>query len=472
MVSYLLKQARKDQLQDELGSLRTEFAAWLQGRKDSDSRKQYMTQLNALEDLISGTLRALQPDLDACEPSLEMGEFYEECRLLDQRIVWLRRIWQFFKEKFDQRDDERLGPMLQAADEVVWSCYRPLFESSKLLGRAIESGPAPLPFIEPLYSPEAFPIELVPGDLKDSLIGKDFLRIYLNKLPLPVVRLPPTSILAPWMLVLIGHETGHHLQHDLGLVGWFREQVERVVRGQGGTADEVARWKSWSQEIFADIFSVLVMGPWAVLAMAELELSTTVVMLTPRTRYPAPAVRLQLLAETAACLGMDGSAMLQFYGIDLRALLESSSEASRDCAFLRPIISLALGPLPLPDFPLNLAQLLAFRKEEFAERGAVQRWSAALLDQNEGHSEQTLRAPRLLASATLQAWSHLAILPDEQNRTYLRKKLTKQAVDAILRNHELAPREAGPAGMATDIGVGLAELLRQAGRNQMESEVL
>lgn len=472
MVSLLLKQARKDQLQVELGSLRTEFAAWLKGRRDGDLRKQYMTQLNALEELIGGALCALQLDLDACESSFEMGEFYEKCRLLDQRVVWLRRIWQFFKDKFDQRDDERLSPVLQAADEVVWSCYRPLFESSKLLGRALKSGPAPLPFIEPLYSPEAFPIELVPGDLKDSLVGKDFLRTYLNNLPLPVVRLPPTCVLAPWMLVLIGHETGHHMQHDPDLVSWFREQVERVVRGHGGTADEAARWKSWSQEIFADIFSVLVMGPWAVLAMAELELSTAVVMLTPRPRYPAPAVRLQLLAETATRLGTNGSAQLQSYGLDLSTLLASNSDASRDAAFLPHIISLALGPLPLPDLHLNLAKLLAFRKEEFAEHGAVQQWSAALLAQNESRSEQTLRVPRLLASATLQAWSELAILPDVQNRNHLREKLVKQAVDAILRNHELAPRDAGPVSAAADIGVGLAELLRQAGRNQMEREVL
>ena len=470
MGSLLLKQTRKDQLQDELGSLRTEFIVWLKSRRNGDLRKQYMTQLNALEDLIGGALRALQPDLETCEPSLEMGEFYEKCRLLDQRIIWLRRVWQFFKDKFDQRDDERLSPVLQAADEVVWSCYRPLFESSKLLGRTLKSGPAPLPFIEPLYSPEAFPSELVPGDLKDSLVGRDFLRTYLNKLPLPVVRLPPTCVLAPWMLVLIGHETGHHMQHDLDLVNWFREQVEHVVRGQGGTVDDAAQWKSWSQEIFADIFSVLVMGPWAVTAMTELELSTAVMMLTPRSHYPAPAVRLQLLAETASRLGMDGSAQLQSYELNLSNLLASNSAASRDAAFLSPIISLALKPLPLPDLPLSLVQLLAFRKEEFAERGAVQQWSAALLAQDKSRSEQTLRAPRLLASATLQAWSELAILPDEQNRTHLREKLAKQAVDAMLWNHELTPRDVGPVGAAADIGVGLAEILRQAGSNQMERE--
>ena len=150
MTSLLLKQARRDQLQEEVASLHTEFADWLKGRRDADARKQYKTQLNALEALIDGALRALQPDLDACNPALEMGTFYDTCRRLDRCIVLLRRIWQFFKDKFDQRNDPRLSPVLQAADEVVWSCYRPLFESSKFLGGAIKMGPVPLPYIEPL----------------------------------------------------------------------------------------------------------------------------------------------------------------------------------------------------------------------------------------------------------------------------------------------------------------------------------
>ena len=39
-------------------------------------------------------------------------------------------------------------------------------------------------------------------------------------------------------------------------------------------------------------------------------------------------------------------------------------------------------------------------------------------------------------------------------------------------NHELAPRAAAPVGAVADIGVGLAELLRQAGRTQLDREDL
>ena len=283
-----------------------------------------------------------------------------------------------------------------------------------------------------------------------------------------MIRLPSACVLAPWELVLIGHETGHHIQYDLDLVSWFREQVGRVVRGNGATVGEATRWQKWSEEIFADIFSVLAMGSWALMALAELELSTPETMLTSHIKYPAPALRLRLLAETATHLGMNAQMQLQSYAFNLNTLLASNSEVNRAAELLPHVIALALGPLPIPGISLNLAQLLGFRKEEFAERGEVQKWSTALLASDESRSEQTLRAPRLLASASLQAWSELAMRPDAHQRIQSRKKLTKQAVDTILRNHETTQRDVVPVAVPTDIGAGLAELLRQATRMERE----
>lgn len=468
MASHLLKQVHRDQLHDEIASLHTEFARWLKDRGDADARKQYTTQLKALDDLIGGALIALRPDLDACDPALEMGTFYERCRQLDGSIVLLRRVWQFFRDKFDQRDDARFSPTLQVADEIVWSCYRPLFESSQLLGAGLKMGPAPLPFIEPRYAPEAFPSELVPDDLKEGPAVSGFIRTYLNKLPLSVVRLPPACVLAPWTLVLIGHETGHHIQYDLDLVGWFRKQVGDVVREKGATADEAVRWQRWSEEIFADIFSVVAMGSWALMALAELILSVPETMLTHYGKYPAPALRLQLMAETAARLGINAQPQLQSYALNLKALLASKSETSRAADLLPHVITLALGPLPLGGLALKLADLFGFRKEEFAEFGAVQQWSAAMLASDERRSAQTLRAPRLLASASLHAWSELARLPDARQRIQAYKQLAKQAVESILRNHETAQRDVVKVAGRADIGTSLADLLRQATRMERE----
>jgi hypothetical protein len=72
-----------------------------------------------------------------------------------------------------------------------------VFERAQVLGLKINRGPAPLPFLESRYSPEAYPAELVPPDLK-SEVEVTFLGEYLNRMPVPVVRLPPTCLKAPW----------------------------------------------------------------------------------------------------------------------------------------------------------------------------------------------------------------------------------------------------------------------------------
>lgn len=87
---------------------------------------------------------------------------------------------------FDQRDGD-LADTLRAADEIVWSCYRQVFDRAKQIAPQLTAGLAPLPFIEPRYSPSTFPADLVPAGLQ-SEIDKPFLREHLNRLPVPVVR--------------------------------------------------------------------------------------------------------------------------------------------------------------------------------------------------------------------------------------------------------------------------------------------
>jgi hypothetical protein len=81
-----------------------------------------------------------------------MGELYAECARTEEESLWLWRVWDYFREKFDQRVDERYSEALLAADEVVWSCYRPFFRT--LIGGRVPE-PAPLPYIEADFAPSA-----------------------------------------------------------------------------------------------------------------------------------------------------------------------------------------------------------------------------------------------------------------------------------------------------------------------------
>lgn len=147
MAPHLINQVRKEQTKLELCRLHKELLVWLEHRRKKDEQQQYTTQLNAIESLIGGAIKDMRPDLKALDLSASPGEFYEKCRLIDLRIVWLRRVWQFFREKFDQRDDKQIGPLLRAADEVIWSCYRQIFSTTEWLEPPVRQGPHPYPLL-------------------------------------------------------------------------------------------------------------------------------------------------------------------------------------------------------------------------------------------------------------------------------------------------------------------------------------
>jgi hypothetical protein len=463
----LANRVRQETTHLELEQLDGEFRAWLKERRRKDQFAQYKTQLDAIESVVTGAVRELATATDALDANRSQGEIYEECRLLEVRIVWLRRVWQFFRDKFDQRDDPLLGPLLKAADEVVWSCYHQIFVQAQVRGLSLLQGPAPLPYVESQFSPEAFPSELVPPGLKDLGLGGSFLRDHLNRLPIPVVRLPPACAGSPWLLVYIGHEIGHHVQYrltdDLQTLQAIRERVEAAVEADGANPADVAVWGRWSVEIFADIFSVLVMGHWAVRAMAELEFAPPETMLKRRPLYPAPLVRLRLLAETADRLGLHGTETLCQAGVSQ----VDAADANCDLARVRCVVDVFMKTLP--GLPVTLEELCGFRADEFRRGGAVDRWRRALRGLEDRSVESTLRAARVVASASLAAWCEVNRVDDARGRADDRAALASRTVDLIARSREEGTR----ADRTTDVdssvfGYELAQVLLAADRRQLE----
>lgn len=463
---------RREQTEIEFLRLKTEFSIWWSERRTQDSLNQYQTQLNAIKSLLDGAIDYLQTQLNALDLNVPPGDFYESCRLFDLRVIWLRKVWRFYKEKFDQRADKTLQPILRAADEVVWSCYRQIADKAKLYVPEFKYGPAPLPFIEASFSPESFPSELVPYDLKPSETG--FLQNLLNQLPIPLVSLPQSCVTAPWWLVYIGHEMGHHVQYALldkrRFIKLFQVQVEDVVKNNGGIEDDAAKWGRWSKEIFADVFSVLMMGPWAVWSMMEFEMKKASAMLVRRDQYPSPVARLSLLATTADQLGLDGKAALR--NLNLAQMAAGNVQATRDLALVPHVVASALAQLP--GNTATLAQLTSFKVDDYRPGGDVPAWTQALRGpQPLASASVSLRAPRLIASATLATWAEITTV-DGAARESLRRKLADDAVNLIYRSREGGSRSAvavankEAAGEMSDFGSELGRQLFQAGQQQLE----
>jgi hypothetical protein len=294
---------RRERTQQEYIHLKKQVDNWLEKRRMKDREGEYRgrqaTRLDIIEGVLNSAIDVLREGIagiDVAEDR-DTGIVYQECREYDEALVWLERIWEFFREKYTQRDGEtKAAILLEAADEVVWSCYHPVFEILKTCTGKQKA--APLAYLATEYSPAAWQSDKeIPAGLK---VGAEVpgLENFIRTLPLGVVRLPPWCINQPWWLIFIAHEVGHHILYDLGKAKVIAEEASRGAEKNQLPEDLIQYWKFWSEEIFADAYSVLMFGEYAIWGLWEIVRASKQAMLQRSIRYPAADVRLYLMIET------------------------------------------------------------------------------------------------------------------------------------------------------------------------------
>lgn len=456
------KRARCEQTDLEIDLLWNQIQIWLDHRSRPDHgnpKGQYSTQLRAVAALFSSAAEEIRRRFGAIDPTQPEGRLYQECRWLDQRVLWLRRVWQFYREKFDQRDDDELSPTLRAADEIVWSCYRPVFQLGQhLIPREVRQTPAPLPFLEAFDRPVAFPSQEVPLSLRDS----DALDGYLRQLPVSLVRIPPVCVSSPWWLVYLAHEVGHHVQNDLlekgEMVGLFKSRIESAVRSQEGT-QKALRWQAWSEEIFADVFSVVMVGPWALWAMVELVVDEPTKMREDQGSYPPSLVRLALMAEVARQLELDEHAGLR--GLKPQELSRDSGPAAADLQLVSTVAAAALASFPELG-GIDLPTLCGFNAAHFRAGGSIHRWALVLRGGAKPKAVKDLSTARLITSAALRAWSELLDETAGQVGQIRRRELAEATLKTVEQNRPEGVRSAEQPPRDLPLGKQLADLLLSA----------
>ncbi|MEV0133051.1 hypothetical protein AB0H83_31880 [Dactylosporangium sp. NPDC050688] len=380
--------------------------------------------------LIGDMLAALDQDL-AAAPLEDTGATYEACRAIEQGIAVVRRLFDWYRMRYDQRDDPALRDVLHAADRVVRSCWAPAF------GHLPEPPPGPLPYVDARFDAMATVRETVPVDLMgpaDSVVA-DFVRI----LPVPTIALPFAVRHASWWLAVIAHETGHHVEFDADPA--LREQRDAAI----AAVVTDARWLKWSNEVFADVYSSLALGPAAAWTVEELVHATEARRMIPTDRYPPPAVRLALLAHA----GRDGAPQESWPAYEAA----TDDVTVRDWFAAVPAVSVALAGLPVADRALD--RVLVPRPDWFGQGGRVQEWATQLLRAQPVFIPRTdvRPAPRLLVASGVMAYRHLAATADGPVAEADRRRLHDNLLEALLTAGELGTLEEAPDATRPDLTV-------------------
>ena len=258
------------------------------------------------------------------------------------------------------------------------------------------------------------------------------------------------------MLIFLVHETGHHLQYDLsaGLTKRYREHLGALATTAGGTTEQVKQWKSWSNEVFADVFALMAAGGEVARGLDELQLSGPVGTVTSQYGYPPPIVRaalgsavLQFAAEPARPLAQDSGRLQALHALALPAKEEALRTRAEDHLRLLPklvpgLVDGALTP-PECDEPMpNLRTIGGWDSTYFERDGDVQIWCERLLGTGQAIAARARPAARLCAAGAVAAWSTLAMTKDAKLEAE-EERLRERIVAELKLCHEETDR-AGP----------------------------
>jgi hypothetical protein len=468
----------------EYRRLSGELESWFDDLKNKDTLQQYVSQLRNLKESLGNMLGRLEAGLDAAAGSRTPGDLYRACRTYDHYLICVRYIWDYYRDKFAQRVDDALVGVVKAADEVVWSCYRTPLENEWVKRRGVLPGPAPLPFVAPWVSPTAMfknkplpqvGVEALPEELRTVVLA------CLDKLPIPVVALTPDCVSSPWVVVHAAHEVGHYAHRAIAsgesALEKFKLALQNAVTVEGVPVEPESppeRWETRAEEIFADLFSVHMMGPWVVWALAELLRDTEERMASDDiAEYPPACVRLALMAEAAVLAGASRSHPA-LNGILATAPAGAGAgpaarRAAADLRLVPRVVKAALtARLTGPD---SLQAWCDWQPADYSSQVGAFRQALFSLREPAAVIKKTLHAPRLAASGAVAAWAQLrgSLAPagagngqpreevakaEEKRALELQHKFARLVCETIRKNREDDTRADKPVTLPNPESVG------------------
>lgn len=205
-------------------------------------------------------------------------------------IAQAEKIWHIYSAMFAQRQG-RMAARLLAADRIALDCYQYVYQG---LGRARPiPSPPPLAFMEAGSGPATY------------RRGVRLAKLGLFPNPFPVVKVPDHRLVSPWTLGAIPHEVAHNLQADLGLWQVVPKRLAARLLAIGLPRPVAGVWVRWQKEIFADLLSVLLIGPSYIGSLMDVvgRSPTATVAWNPEGVHPTPFLRVLINLELLRRIG-------------------------------------------------------------------------------------------------------------------------------------------------------------------------
>ncbi|MCX6854720.1 MAG: hypothetical protein NTV80_07420 [Verrucomicrobia bacterium] len=358
---------QKQDLRNCLTSFDEQFRIW----KDRTLRPPWEThfsQVIAITDMMSGLRQGLTKRLEdnANDPDLttHVG------------AAW--RVWEAFRARLSQRQEESFRAGLGAADEIAWACRGPLAKVFQRTATVVRPEPA-LVYLSGASSPVALQRNtrfLAESVLRQSLT--DAANALLERLPVPLIGLPWHDIFHAPGMTSIAHEAGHVVEADFSLTEGLNKAIQGAATATGLDEKESKTWLAWRAEIFADHFAIRHCGSAFVSMLGDVLLNHAN---ATGPEYPPHPLRMELCFTALEDMGhakAETSRLRDEWTKDYRALVKAPAAGSTAAAVLQsrlamaPFVVKALGDLPLTEaITLRAAVDFTPQNQEHVQKLAV-----------------------------------------------------------------------------------------------------
>jgi len=270
-----------------LHSFADQFREWKE-RTETTTWATHYSQVRAIETLLVGVCDKVKKEAEAAKSESDFPEILPE---FEKAILSGWRVWEFFRGKLAQRQEEHFQAGLRAADELAWACRMSLAEAALEAGNLSPKEPA-LVFLNGNASPVAlargleFWAESAPG------LGQvdKYCKTLLEHVPVPLISLPWHEVWHAPGITAVAHEAGHVVEKDFKLEPDLDAVLKAVVSEAGVQNEQEAEWLKWRAEVFADFFAVRNCGPGYVGMLADVLVGTE----SDETKYPPTDLRMEL----------------------------------------------------------------------------------------------------------------------------------------------------------------------------------